>query len=330
MAYQSSLRDCLQYAWRGSGPRWDTPWIAIIGGIIGGLIFWRLGLKVPQTILENPLWGAVVAIVLGAVTGVAAVFIARLCWAPFHFLLKPKGGLKAALKSKLGVNMWPIVLMTSGVFAFVILFGSGAIWFAVASNGTIAEGASSVKAAPEKAGPVAVAYEVEGHLRALDQLYAALGQSGEKLYQLTNSIDLPWQLNLPWRRRTGFPRRQVKRPTVSDVKASIPQIQELSTLFHQMQSEINPIISEYPYGEYLRQISGLPLIGVDLDTQGLISAIDNLKPDENEDYLRLFLDQQSQPLVAALQRFREWFAKAKAQITQKRQAELTSLQKAVR
>ncbi len=131
MAERTTFKECLRYAWHGSGPQWGAAWMGIIGGLIGGFAIWITGLKMPQTILDNPLWGAVVAIALGAITGVAFIFIVRLCWAPIHFVLKSRGGLPRAIMTVLSTQMLPILLMVSGVLAFVVLFGAGAVWFAV-------------------------------------------------------------------------------------------------------------------------------------------------------------------------------------------------------
>lgn len=125
------FKAAFKYAWHGSGRRWDAAPIGLVGGLVGGLIFWLLGLKVPQAILDNPLWGGVVAIVLGAITGVALTFVARLCWWPFHRRLKPHGGLNAFLRVKLGDFMWPVLLTVSGFVAFVLLTGAGVIWLSL-------------------------------------------------------------------------------------------------------------------------------------------------------------------------------------------------------
>jgi hypothetical protein len=121
----------LAYAWHGSGRRWDALWLALIGGLIGGFVIWRLGLTVPHAILDNPGWGGVAAIMLGAFTGVMVVFVARLCWWPFHWRLQPHGGLNAFLGANLGAFMWPIILTVSGFLAFVLLTGIGVIWLSL-------------------------------------------------------------------------------------------------------------------------------------------------------------------------------------------------------
>lgn len=127
-----SSKQAFRYAWRQAGPNWHTAWVAIIGGAVGGLGFWTLGLKMPhalQEILDNPLWNPVFGVVACAVTGVVIVFVARLLWWPFHKRLEVHGGLRAYLGERLGAQMWPIIFMVSGVASFVVLFGGGAIGF---------------------------------------------------------------------------------------------------------------------------------------------------------------------------------------------------------
>jgi uncharacterized protein YfkK (UPF0435 family) len=166
MANRFVLRQHVRFAWHGSGRRWDAGWMAVIGGLIGGFAIWFLGIKVPQTILDNPLWGGVVAIILGAIVGVVFVFIVRLCWAPFHFRLEPLGGLQKALRAALGDNMWPVILMLSGIACFALLFGAGMLMFAMnqskAHTTTV-----TCKAANSE-------YNVTKKLRAIDEIYAQL------------------------------------------------------------------------------------------------------------------------------------------------------------
>jgi hypothetical protein len=162
----ATFKDCLRYAWHGSGRRWDTGWMALIGGAIGGAPIWYLGLKVPQTILDNPLWGAVLAIAIGAVTGVAVMFAVRLCWASFHFRLEPLGGFRKAFRTALGNNMWPVILMLSGIVCFTLFFGAGVVMFAM--NQTKARQIpATCKAANSE-------YNVSKKLQAIDEIYAQL------------------------------------------------------------------------------------------------------------------------------------------------------------
>ena len=126
-----SFKKALQYAWHGSGRRWDAVWIGVVGGLIGGLSIYLMGLKVPQTILDNPGWAAVAAIALGSITGVIFVFLIRLCWWPFQWRLAPHGGLLSFLRVRLGTFMWPVILTTAGFLAFVLLSGAGVIWLSL-------------------------------------------------------------------------------------------------------------------------------------------------------------------------------------------------------
>ena len=176
----ASLKSALQYAWHGSGRRWDAVWIGIVGGLIGGFVIWVLGVKVPQTVLDNPLWGAVVAIALGAVTGVATVFIVRLCWAPFHFKLKPYGGFSAVSRRVLMHPFLPVILMASGLLLFVVLFGAGSVLFVIqqAQTPIIAQHENSeattnpaVIAAPKKDAPKPEPLPTGAKFRLDDQIY---------------------------------------------------------------------------------------------------------------------------------------------------------------
>jgi hypothetical protein len=166
MAAAFSFRDYVKYAWHGSGRKWDTAWIGLVGSLLGGFLFWLLGLKVPQAILDNPPWGAVAGIVIGAITGVIFVFLLRLCWAHFHFRLEPLGGLRSAARAKLGTEMWPIVLMALGVVAFVVLFGAGFLLFLTTAAPNVAS------TAPCKAANST--YNVSRKLQAIDEIYAQL------------------------------------------------------------------------------------------------------------------------------------------------------------
>lgn len=162
----AGFKEHLNYAWRGSGRRWDAVWMAVIGGLIGGFAIWLSGLKMPQTILDNPLWGGVVAIVLGAITGVIFMFAVRLSWAPIHFRLAPLGGFKRAFRAALGDNMWPVILMLSGIACFALLFGSGIVLFAVKKTAAAPVSPTCIAANSE--------YNVAKKLQAIDEIYAQL------------------------------------------------------------------------------------------------------------------------------------------------------------
>jgi hypothetical protein len=164
----ATFQSAVLYAWHGSGRRWDTVWIGILGGLLGGLVFWAVGLKVPQAILDNPGWGAVAGIMLGAITGVMFVFLVRLCWAPFHFRLEPLGGFRKAVHGRLGVQMWPALLVISGIVSFVLLSGVGLLLFLTNQ----APKTASIATASCKAGNTA--YNISRKLQAIDDLYAEL------------------------------------------------------------------------------------------------------------------------------------------------------------
>jgi hypothetical protein len=115
----------ITYAWRGSGPQWDTPKVAVLGGSVGGFVFWLLGIKLPQAILDNPGWGAVVSIALGAIVGVFVVFIGRLCCAPIHFAYEDYGGFRAFLKQRMGRHMLPFVLIAAAIALSILSIGVG-------------------------------------------------------------------------------------------------------------------------------------------------------------------------------------------------------------
>jgi hypothetical protein len=126
----SQPQTALGYAWHGSGRHWDRGWLQLGGGAIGGFLIWYWGVKVPSTILDNPALSAIIAIAIGGLAGAMVVFVLRLCWWPFHKRLRPHGGLPVYLQKRLGARMWPVMLMILGLASFIILFGTGAIWFA--------------------------------------------------------------------------------------------------------------------------------------------------------------------------------------------------------
>ncbi len=163
----ASFKECHRYAWHGSGRRWNTVGIGLIGGLFGGLTIWGLGIKVPPTILDNPLWGAVIAISIGAAVGVILVYAVRLCWAPFQFRLEPLGGFRKATRAALGSNMWPVILMLSGIGCFAIFFGAGVVLFAINQNERPREPSVACKAANSE-------YNVSKKLQAIDDIYFQL------------------------------------------------------------------------------------------------------------------------------------------------------------
>jgi len=141
----ASFKSAFHYAWHGSGGRWDALPLQAVGSAIGGFLFWYLGLKVPQAILDNPALSALASIVIGGLVGVIFVFSLRLCWWPYYWRLEPHGGLAAFLRTSLGTFMWPVVLTGSGFLAFILLSGAGIVWLSL----RLLDGSSIAGKAPE-------------------------------------------------------------------------------------------------------------------------------------------------------------------------------------
>jgi hypothetical protein len=131
MEQNDQIKGLWRYAWHGSGRKWDAAWLQVAGGVLGGFAIWYWGLKVPSEILDNPAFSGIAAIVIGAICGALVAFVLRLCWYPVYRRCHSYGGLVPYLRAKLGVQMWPIVLMASGFFFFVVLSGGGLIWLIV-------------------------------------------------------------------------------------------------------------------------------------------------------------------------------------------------------
>jgi hypothetical protein len=125
------------YAVRESVIKWESVKLGIFGGGVGGIIFHFLGIKVTpemKEIIDNPFWGPAIGILLDAAAGVLIVFVLRFLYAIVHFSFEAHGGFRAFLRKRLGRQMWPILLMATGIMAFVLLFGGGAVWFVVKSE----------------------------------------------------------------------------------------------------------------------------------------------------------------------------------------------------
>ena len=184
-------KEALAYAWRGSGKRWDAAPLQIIGGAIGGFVIWYWGLKVPSEILDNPAFSGLAAIVIGAICGALVAFVLRLCWYPVYRRYEPYGGLVPYLRAKLGAHMWPLILMFSGLAAFIVLFGGGAIWF-------VAQGTSHMAQANSSSG--IVGYEIEHQLKGIDQIrrillttIPSLSNAGRNLS--ANNLQQSWRFD---------------------------------------------------------------------------------------------------------------------------------------
>jgi hypothetical protein len=120
------MGEMLRYAWRGSGKHWATSWVNAIGALVGAAIIEAAGVRLE---IGNEFASKVLTWAIGAVLGVAVLFLPRMCWWRFHRAFDRRGGLAVALKERFGANMWPIILMATGIILFVLLFGGGALWY---------------------------------------------------------------------------------------------------------------------------------------------------------------------------------------------------------
>lgn len=197
----------------------------VVGGCLGGFLFWLLGLKMPQTILDNPGLSGVFAIALGGVSGVVFVFLLRLGYWPIHRKVEPLGGLLPALRVKLGVQMGPAILMASGILAFLVLFGGGAIW-AIVQAGARSAPAQSEAAQPPPA-PGFVSYDIERRLRAIDETRDFLTGTVHPLYR--EGITLFTEMSQALER--GMPL------TIPMADALTAYSQKVETAFNQLQAQ---------------------------------------------------------------------------------------------
>jgi hypothetical protein len=119
------FRRYLGYAWHGYANQW---WLPILGAL---LIWGALTMADAQLPFHEGLPGFVEQTIAFVAVAWVFIFMARLAWAPPHFWLAPRGGLRRALRASLGTQMWPIVLMGAGIICFVVLFGAGLIGMAL-------------------------------------------------------------------------------------------------------------------------------------------------------------------------------------------------------
>jgi hypothetical protein len=123
------MRKAIEYAWLGSGRRWDAGFQQSVGSAAGGLLVYSLGIKVPQEVLDNPSLGALVAIVVGGLTGVIITFALRLLWfGVLHHL-------RIRLNPYIAIAALGAVICAGGVIAYLwdvsrgpILWDYGGYW----------------------------------------------------------------------------------------------------------------------------------------------------------------------------------------------------------
>ncbi|WP_316202573.1 MULTISPECIES: hypothetical protein [unclassified Bradyrhizobium] len=125
-----NFREYIAFAFSASAvaSQW---WLAAVGSVIAWLVFQLTGSRdlLSNVLPPDPFAANAVIIIISVIIGVVFFFCLLLLYAPVHFLVTPHGGPRAYLRTRLGVQMWPIIMMISGVSAFVLLFGSGAAWY---------------------------------------------------------------------------------------------------------------------------------------------------------------------------------------------------------
>jgi hypothetical protein len=184
-----SIKSRWHYAWEGSGPRWLEAGLGVVGGSVGGLVFWVLGVKLPQEILDNPSLSGVLATAVAGVAGVTVAFIGRFCWWPIYCRFHPYGGLVPYLRAKLGIQMWPIILMAAGFFCFVALSGCGLVWFVVQNlSGGAPVGAVNAAPAVSSAPPFQMSDNDRARLELLARTKALPQKDKEDLSILLRTI----------------------------------------------------------------------------------------------------------------------------------------------
>ena len=135
MADGITVRKCFGYAFATIRPHTGKWWFVPVGGVIAwAIVVVVFRFPVVDLLPHNELLKGAIEIVICVVAAYIILFLGVLCWAPFHFRLKPRGGLKAVLQNKLGSQMWPTILMFFGLVAFIGLFGAGVILFVGNAN----------------------------------------------------------------------------------------------------------------------------------------------------------------------------------------------------
>jgi uncharacterized membrane protein YeaQ/YmgE (transglycosylase-associated protein family) len=147
--------------------------VSVTGAFSAAGIYQLMGWEFLEPLLHMPLVAEGIAAIIGAVTGLLVVFLVRLAYSPLHFAFEDRGGLAVALRTKLGAQMWPMLLMLSGIFLFVVVFGAGAIWFVLSKDAPIPSvaiigpvGPPGERGAPGPAGPPGPSATSDPELRA--------------------------------------------------------------------------------------------------------------------------------------------------------------------
>lgn len=175
------MRNAFEYAVARTRPTAGTWWFGPLGGVLGAMLMWAAGVPatfsnfIPQTIVRSAF-----EVLVCVVVAYLVMFCFWLAAYPVHKRFEQQGGLAAALRQRLGVQMWPMVLMAAGILFFVGLSGSGLIWFVVqAASGVDALRVLPPGVQPTTELPTAVVVptapdDVPKKLRAIDSFEAIL------------------------------------------------------------------------------------------------------------------------------------------------------------
>jgi len=123
------MRKAMAFAAAKTAPTAVTWWFAPVGGFLAAVLLWILGAPVTfaSWLPDYPVLRGAFDVLVCVVFAYALMFLFWLACSSIHFRFENRGGIRAAL----GAQMWPIVLMAAGFFAFVALSGGGLIWLVV-------------------------------------------------------------------------------------------------------------------------------------------------------------------------------------------------------
>lgn len=114
--------------------------VALPGAAMTGFVAWLRDapwfLAIPAT--------AIAYLVLAAIITVALLMARRVLRQ-----ISPHGGAAGFLRARLGIQMWPVILMASGVVIGASCFAVGAIWFLINLSSPVASAA--IPAVPQTA-----------------------------------------------------------------------------------------------------------------------------------------------------------------------------------
>lgn len=269
MRISPAVRSYLDYAWTGSSRHAAKWWAPIPGGVIAWLIFLVAGwpMTLPDMLPKNPFVEQAVVLFICVLAAQLLAFVARLCYAPIYYRLERQGGLIGSLRARLEAQMWPIILMFSGLASFVVLFGAGAILFAMRP----VEHPSSTSAPVVKKH---LAYEVERQLRAIDDVRAILngvimrrGLDGVTLHR-----DVSQQLQSGTVKTSGIAKRLLDLAKI--VEADLVTIQNIVETH-----------ADYPYFRAAIGYDPFNPFSVVSGARNLAADIDQLSADADSKYL---------------------------------------------